>query len=183
MSLLFMVFFFRKKTAYELRISVWSSDVCSSDLAGDFDRRRGLRKLAVRCGERRLCGDALAVDLVDLGAHRIDALRRRSGAAADEADVRRLERRAPRLDLAPRLFAVGDLRVEEFQPLARVDPAPAQLVVAKHGYQAVEPDRGELSIVGVGQAADPDARGDFEDIVLLPHHLDILDRKSTRLNS
>src|SRR3546814_6531309 len=25
-------FFFRKKTAYELRISDWSSDVCSSDL-------------------------------------------------------------------------------------------------------------------------------------------------------
>src|SRR3546814_12535513 len=27
-------FFFKKKTAYELRISDWSSDVCSSDLAG-----------------------------------------------------------------------------------------------------------------------------------------------------
>src|SRR3546814_9179511 len=26
-------FFFRQKTAYELRISDWSSDVCSSDLA------------------------------------------------------------------------------------------------------------------------------------------------------
>src|SRR3546814_11749769 len=28
-----MVFFFKRKTAYELRISDWSSDVCSSDLA------------------------------------------------------------------------------------------------------------------------------------------------------
>src|SRR3546814_20152219 len=27
------VFFFKQKTAYELRISDWSSDVCSSDLA------------------------------------------------------------------------------------------------------------------------------------------------------
>src|SRR3546814_7341565 len=27
-----MVFFFKQKTAYELRISDWSSDVCSSDL-------------------------------------------------------------------------------------------------------------------------------------------------------
>src|SRR3546814_8931039 len=27
-----MFFFFRQKTAYELRISDWSSDVCSSDL-------------------------------------------------------------------------------------------------------------------------------------------------------
>src|SRR3546814_4665416 len=30
-------FFFKQKTAYEMRISDWSSDVCSSDLAG----RRG----------------------------------------------------------------------------------------------------------------------------------------------
>src|SRR3546814_2147314 len=28
----FIVFFFKQKTAYELRISDWSSDVCSSDL-------------------------------------------------------------------------------------------------------------------------------------------------------
>src|SRR3546814_20247242 len=28
------VFFFKQKTAYELRISDWSSDVCSSDLRG-----------------------------------------------------------------------------------------------------------------------------------------------------
>src|SRR3546814_13737502 len=30
--LLFLFFFFKQKTAYELRISDWSSDVCSSDL-------------------------------------------------------------------------------------------------------------------------------------------------------
>src|SRR3546814_12504309 len=35
-SLFFVVFFFKQKTAYEMRISDWSSDVCSSDLAGDF---------------------------------------------------------------------------------------------------------------------------------------------------
>src|SRR3546814_6000871 len=29
---LFMIFFFKQKTAYEMRISDWSSDVCSSDL-------------------------------------------------------------------------------------------------------------------------------------------------------
>src|SRR3546814_3992783 len=42
---MFVVFFFVKhKTAYEMRISDWSSDVCSSDLAGAAapiaDRRR-----------------------------------------------------------------------------------------------------------------------------------------------
>src|SRR3546814_3071724 len=30
-----MFFFFKQKTAYEMRISDWSSDVCSSDLACD----------------------------------------------------------------------------------------------------------------------------------------------------
>src|SRR3546814_6575972 len=29
---MFLVFFFKQKTAYEMRISDWSSDVCSSDL-------------------------------------------------------------------------------------------------------------------------------------------------------
>src|SRR3546814_3147818 len=28
-----VIFFFKQKTAYEMRISDWSSDVCSSDLA------------------------------------------------------------------------------------------------------------------------------------------------------
>src|SRR3546814_4448715 len=28
------IFFFKQKTAYEMRISDWSSDVCSSDLLG-----------------------------------------------------------------------------------------------------------------------------------------------------
>src|SRR3546814_10267749 len=30
---MFKLFFFKQKTAYEMRISDWSSDVCSSDLA------------------------------------------------------------------------------------------------------------------------------------------------------
>src|SRR3546814_10765761 len=34
----FLVFFFKQKTAYEMRISDWSSDVCSSDLAKDGSR-------------------------------------------------------------------------------------------------------------------------------------------------
>src|SRR3546814_8444178 len=32
LRILFCFFFFKQKTAYELRISDWSSDVCSSDL-------------------------------------------------------------------------------------------------------------------------------------------------------
>src|SRR3546814_9786967 len=41
----FSFFFFKQKTAYEMRISDWSSDVCSSDLrpfvAGDPNRAQG----------------------------------------------------------------------------------------------------------------------------------------------
>src|SRR3546814_5435485 len=33
-------FFFKQKTAYEMRISDWSSDVCSSDLKADAVLRR-----------------------------------------------------------------------------------------------------------------------------------------------
>src|SRR3546814_3686096 len=32
------IFFFKQKTAYEMRISDWSSDVCSSDLAAAHQR-------------------------------------------------------------------------------------------------------------------------------------------------
>src|SRR3546814_14801498 len=34
-TVLYFFFFFKQKTAYEMRISDWSSDVCSSDLPGD----------------------------------------------------------------------------------------------------------------------------------------------------
>src|SRR3546814_9183125 len=36
-------FFCKQKTAYELRISDWSSDVCSSDLRFEHDRLAGHR--------------------------------------------------------------------------------------------------------------------------------------------
>src|SRR3546814_10534283 len=34
-AVMFVIFFFKQKTAYEMRISDWSSDVCSSDLYAD----------------------------------------------------------------------------------------------------------------------------------------------------
>src|SRR3546814_1667999 len=42
----FLFFFFKQKTAYEMRISDWSSDVCSSDLAA-------IQELMAAGGERR----------------------------------------------------------------------------------------------------------------------------------
>src|SRR3546814_16687453 len=37
----YVFFFFKQKTAYEMRISDWSSDVCSSDLGGGDAALRG----------------------------------------------------------------------------------------------------------------------------------------------
>src|SRR3546814_3929629 len=47
---IYVIFFFKQKTAYEMRISDWSSDVCSSDLRAD-------RCPQVRRLDRRTAGD------------------------------------------------------------------------------------------------------------------------------
>src|SRR3546814_4751020 len=47
-------FFFKQKTAYEMRISDWSSDVCSSDLTYRFDRDTTLAILAGFAHNRRV---------------------------------------------------------------------------------------------------------------------------------
>src|SRR3546814_4772382 len=39
-----MIFFFKQKTAYEMRISDWSSDVCSSDLPVELEARQALAR-------------------------------------------------------------------------------------------------------------------------------------------
>src|SRR3546814_4246991 len=53
----FLVFFFKHKTAYEVRIRDWSSDVCSSDLYAEDEVRRiahvGFR--AAQGRKKRLC--------------------------------------------------------------------------------------------------------------------------------
>src|SRR3546814_3666728 len=46
-------FFFKQKTAYEMRISDWSSDVCSSDLPSAAGARRAIVGEAChRCARR-----------------------------------------------------------------------------------------------------------------------------------
>src|SRR3546814_4922775 len=46
-----VVFFFKQKTAYEMRISDWSSDVCSSDLAQIFVLASGGTYLTLENGK------------------------------------------------------------------------------------------------------------------------------------
>src|SRR3546814_6145427 len=81
-----MFFVFKQKTAYEMRISDWSSDVCSSDLLGvdvaDEERGVGVAVHAIEedrdvevddvaVGQRSVVGDAVADDLVDGCAQRL----------------------------------------------------------------------------------------------------------------
>src|SRR3546814_2785442 len=54
-----MFFFFKQKTAYEMRISDWSSDVCSSDLWWCLSGRCGERRLGCRVERRRRDEDDL----------------------------------------------------------------------------------------------------------------------------
>src|SRR3546814_10862546 len=59
MLILIFVFFFKQKTAYEMRISDWSSDVCSSDLHPRLGRRYLLRnhqKVAIADASRAIIG-------------------------------------------------------------------------------------------------------------------------------
>src|SRR3546814_8622103 len=60
-----ILFFFKQKTAYEMRISDWSSDVCSSDLplkdAGDKEAKRD-KALSAMGGEVRFCAPMLVTN-------------------------------------------------------------------------------------------------------------------------
>src|SRR3546814_693084 len=84
-----MFFFFKQKTAYEMRISDWSSDVCSSDL-GDggaaFGAKLGADRLRV---VRREAGEHALDGGEDGGGIRIG--RRQGGALDDGRDRGDLE--------------------------------------------------------------------------------------------
>src|SRR3546814_5263221 len=51
------IFFFKQKTAYEVRISDWSSDVCSSDLCCPAPRAYHRNKARKGQGEPAILGD------------------------------------------------------------------------------------------------------------------------------
>src|SRR3546814_6765514 len=71
----FLCFFFKQKTAYEMRISDWSSDVCSSDLHGAADAAEHLCRPHV--GGQRGAG-GIRGSLYG-GGHRVPAVRRDPG--------------------------------------------------------------------------------------------------------
>src|SRR3546814_2202609 len=58
-------FFFKQKTAYEMRISDWSSDVCSSDLVGQLQVAAGrvtINDQPIELGTQVNEGDEVCVD-------------------------------------------------------------------------------------------------------------------------
>src|SRR3546814_6229063 len=92
-SLLF--FFFKQKTAYEMRISDWSSDVCSSDL----DRHAGQVRGSGHAPDRhRRADDALLLaertvfELCEMRVHAVPMLAvdnaRRDGVDIDRKSTR-----------------------------------------------------------------------------------------------
>src|SRR3546814_7852056 len=114
-------FFFKQKTAYEMRISDWSSDVCSSDLRGDEavfvaqGDRRAVRSVAqvlaggavVERHRRHAAGHRLERDVAErlrqareqeqVGAGEV-ARQRFAALHAAEDEVRVLDRKSTRLN-------------------------------------------------------------------------------------
>src|SRR3546814_4681746 len=79
--MLFFIFFFKQKTAYEMRISDWSSDVCSSDLPMGLNVSLFLLRQNVRswcCQVRALTSLPMVQPKTDLRASSYVAWRRRS---------------------------------------------------------------------------------------------------------
>src|SRR3546814_14487221 len=59
------VFFLKQKTAYEMRISDWSSDVCSSDLPEQLERDVAAHRQPGQGEARRRLGEDGGGDLAD----------------------------------------------------------------------------------------------------------------------
>src|SRR3546814_14074518 len=110
-----MFFFFKQKTAYEMRISDWSSDVCSSDLVGLLAANLAGLQRQVRAGniaaDRRK--DTLhAAARVGGAAHDLDL----ALAGIDDANPETI-----RVGVLPRLLHIGD--GEGLQRLRAIPPA------------------------------------------------------------
>src|SRR3546814_3909262 len=84
MFLVVCFFFFKQKTAYEMRISDWSSDVCSSDLLAAFEERRA--ELEKAAADRKASAESRAAQLAELEVTI-------TATAGDEGKLRSEERR------------------------------------------------------------------------------------------
>src|SRR3546814_11652788 len=120
-------FFFKQKTAYEMRISDWSSDVYASDLVQvDVDRAESAGAARFDHG----AGFLDALDAVDRLLHRrVEVLHAEAGAV--EADVghagdvggRDEARVGPDRDVASRRARSADLAAQRLTPPLQLAPA------------------------------------------------------------
>src|SRR3546814_3462785 len=79
--ILISFFFFKQKTAYEMRISDWSSDVCSSDLLQDNGgrARNGIHEVSDQFVKFLLIGAFVVREHVKHLNDEVDPLRRAVG--------------------------------------------------------------------------------------------------------
>src|SRR3546814_19787617 len=130
-------FFFKQKTAYEMRISDWSSDVCSSDLdqAGENEVDRAGRH---RMDHRRRDGDEQYLEQRgahdDLRPHAEEiAHRRNHDEAAADAEQHRPH---PDPDAAQQLRTPRDIK-------ARATDTPAPRQIGHHTMVAPRQETGQ----------------------------------------
>src|SRR3546814_865558 len=196
----FCVFFFKQKTAYEMRISDWSSDVCSSDLIGQFPLTRQL--LTVKCD----CDLAGHVDHIDDLAPRqpdtdtLQALYERYGFRTWLRELTGDAQRVPQGDarvIAEAPAAPAELRYQIISTWPAFDEWMAQAAEAPLvalDTETTSLDEMQASLVGMSMALTPGvacyiplAHRGPDSAEQLPKH-EVLermrgDRKSTRLNS
>src|SRR3546814_6328927 len=125
---MFVVFFFKQKTAYEMRISDWSSDVCSSDLGATarLDEAVADYNNAILTAVRE-AADALA----QIESSRRD-LAQQQQALTGLSEVTRLNRVRVAAGLDSRLDIIGaDIRLLQ----AQQDEANLQAQAAIHAIQ------------------------------------------------
>src|SRR3546814_3343634 len=152
--LFFNFFFFKQKTAYEMRISDWSSDVCSSDLGIGAGAGEGAAR---RLGALHLCEDALFKTLAETVEGRLDAL--------DIAEVGTKAEDHDGPDGSSLRGAAGDAAISGHRPCVR--PMAGDCCVSLAMTMAII-----LASPIVPQRAPPSHRA-----------LQAGDRKSTRLDS
>src|SRR3546814_4218040 len=139
--IVFVIFFFKQKTAYEMRISDWSSDVCSSDLCRFQHERAALDALVAR-GEHILW--QFAVEQRDIG--RVDPEQRRFGGVGEHVGGRvdpPREQRAVDLGLTDEAAHEQQHRLPELRrhPLAIVALAVAERGGDTFDERAIAQDR------------------------------------------
>src|SRR3546814_2324585 len=128
MLLLLFFFFFKQKTEYEMRISDWSSDVCSSDLAGQHTargRRESLHPLRIPPRHRGRRDHLPAAGPVEIWRHHRGLAHRRAGVGLEALDQSPQFRNRPehgRHDPSPRLDR-SEEHTSELQSLMRISYA------------------------------------------------------------